>query len=297
MDQKLDVLLVGPWERVLKDRGLQSISNYVQALKLKEFIGKVIYSSSDPKGTVPLDIFDSVVSTYRGVKIPTSYQNGNTSYATSKSEFSPYIENVKAGLKYCSAKFIIRIRSDLELKEIEEIFFLLTKYPQKIFIDYHPEHSLLIPFYYSDMFLAARATSVYSLYKGDFKRNSVGKKKLSFNPFKYLSAGFWDAAYQHPEVLFWFNALKNIEYIKKNYTFANIFYVFQSLIIINKKIILLDRNRVFVLHQRFNLSHNWNNKLIFPWKFSIYSRLIIKHLFKFYNKSFYNLINKISNLY
>ena len=83
------------------------------------------------------------------------------------------------------------------------------------------------------MFLAARATSFYK-YKGDFKRNPVGKK-LSFNPFKYLSAGFWDAAYQYPEVLFWFNALKNIEYIKKNYTFANIFYVFQSLIIINKK--------------------------------------------------------------
>lgn len=293
MDETVDVLLVGPWDRVLAERGEKGIRDYVGELKLKKFIGKVIYSSSDPLGVVPVDIFDDVVSTYRGERLPNAYVNANTSYATSRTKWSPYIENVKAGLEFCTAKFIIRVRSDLELSELDSIHLFLVENPENIYIDYHPEHALLIPFYFSDMFLAAKATNVRSLYNGSFERNAVGRKKLSFSPFKYLNAGFWDESYQYPELLFWSNGLCNLGYITNSLRVSsNVVSFIKSLGLIDKKIILFDRNRIFNLHPRFNNAHGWGDNVLFPWKLKVYSRLVIKHFFQFLYKTLTNLMGK-----
>lgn len=294
MDQCVDVLLVGPWDRVLSARGEDGIRYYVDRLKQHFFIGKVIYSSSDPLGTIPHDIFDNVASTYSGELLTNSYINSNTSYASSRSRLSPYIENVKAGLELCSAKFIIRARSDLELQGIETIHNLLTNSPENIYIDYHPEHSLLIPFYYSDMFLAAKSENVRSLYSGCFERNCIGKKKLSFNPFRYLNAGFWDESYQYPELLFWSKGLCNLNYIENSkYTSSNLIGFIRSLGLINKKLFLVNRNKIFNVHSRFNKEHYWGESILFPWSITVTLRLSIKHLFQYIHKTVKNLYLKL----
>jgi hypothetical protein len=292
MVKELDVLFVGPWERVVSRIGEQRFISGIEKIRKFRFVDRIVYSSSDPLGVVPVAIFDYVASTFSGADVDKEYIEGNTSYATSSHQTSPYIDNVKAGLQFCSSKFVIRVRSDLEFHEINMIFSLLKNEPNKIYIDYHPDHTLLIPNYLPDMFMAAKLETVTKMYTGDFFKNTSATRKLSINPFRFLVAGYWDVNYQYPEVLFWSTALRNIGF-KKQVDRGPIKQLKGSFILYKSAIVLLNRNKLFDINARFNRPHRWTRELLFPMTLTNYCLLLTKHISQFGSKTLTNLALKI----
>jgi hypothetical protein len=241
---KIDFILVGPWDRV-SENGQPTVAflDYVSRIRSFDKAGLVIYSSTDDIRIVDSTLFDIVCS--------------NSDLLKNKLTGVLYYENSRIAIQQAKSNYIIRVRSDIYLKDFQLIYDVLSSVNDKIVIDYHADHTLLIPYYYSDFFLAAKTTKAKKLYGGSIDTNFENGKLLSFSPHKFLTAGrFAKNCFRYNEYLAWSCMLKNlgcISIIKSMHDLSFNDYV-RSLHFLKSTFVLISRKQIFLENKRFSFT-------------------------------------------
>jgi hypothetical protein len=240
---KVDFVLVGPWDRVC-EYGIpkQDFLDYISYIRGFNITGKVIYSSSDASGVVDSKLFDVVCS--------------NSILLNNEATGALYYANSKIGIDRAESEFVIRVRSDLFLNELEFIFNVLASNSEKIVIDYHVDHTLLIPYYYSDFFLAAKTTKAKKLYSCDIAVLLGNEKLLSLSPHKFLTAGHFTKHFKYNEYLAWSLMMKNFGFISSVQEMHQLSFgdYVNSLNVLKSFFVLVDRKKIFCENLRFQFS-------------------------------------------
>lgn len=289
IDHKIDIVLVGPWSRVSNQLIVRDdFLDYLKFIRSHGYIQNIIYSSSDKKGVVPRHLFDQVCSNHHDLidqeRLPG--QNLNTSF---------FIKNSSIGITKASSEFIVKVRSDLYIKDFDIIRNNLIKSPNKVIVDYHETHSLLIPYYYPDFLFASKLTLAREMFYGNYKESEqLDEKKVVFSPFKSLQIGRLRGGFMYTEYSLWTFLLSNFLrphfFMVKMYRLS-VFDFFRSIKFIIFNITLINRNDVFVSNKRFKFESFLNS---YFFKFGIFKRkhlmfLFIYHYYLFLKRSFLSL--------
>lgn len=276
----LNIVLVGPWERVAID--LRDFEKYLQYLRSHLFVRGIIYASSDPSGIVPSEYFDVVCSTHSQSDLGSlSCQLGvyDTSFtAQSNLSFSPLYENIKAGVRASTAPFTLKARSDLKIKNLGTVWNALLQANNKLVIDHHVNHSLLMPLYFSDMLIGAKTDLIQRAFSKDLKIDMVAKKKLNLSPFCYRGGGCWSPTFAYNEYRIWATVYSSLTggKVKKQFD-VGYFEWKMSVEFLRDKLLLLDRELVHERHARYN-TRSFLSRWVFKQGVFQFSRVTITFL-------------------
>lgn len=241
---KIDFILVGPWNRVSKNgHPTTEFLDYLFRIRSFKNTGLVIYSSTDEIGIVDINLFDIVCS--------------NSDLLNNKHTGILYYENSRIAIQHAKSNYIIRVRSDIFLKDFKLVYDVLKSAKEKIVIDYHADHTLLIPYYYSDFFLAAKTSNAKKLYSDSIKLNFENDKVLSFSPHKFLTAGrFAKNCFRYNEYLAWSCMLKNLGsiIIVKSMHDLDLNDYIRSIRLLKKDYVLISRKKIFQENNRFSFT-------------------------------------------
>ena len=284
-NHKIDVVLVGPWSRLCKKLIVrEDFLHYIEFIRSHDFIQNIIYSSSDKIGVVPNHLFDEVCSNHYD---PTDQenltgQNLNTSF---------FIRNSSIGIKKASSDFVVKVRSDLYIKDFVMIRNNLIKAPNKIVVDYHEMHSLLIPFYYPDFLFASKLTLAKKMFYGNYQNvEQSDTKKMIFSPFKSLQIGRLRFGFMYTEYSLWTFLLGNFlkpHFLTKQMYSLNFFDFLRSIKFLIFNITLINRNDIFISNEKFKFETLLNSYFfkngILKKKYLLF--LFIYHFYLFLNRS------------
>jgi hypothetical protein len=290
MDKKTDLLLIGPWEKVLQNGITRSqYIHYISLLRQKKIFNKIIYSCSEYDKRAPIKIFDLFIVNKKMNISTLDFQNKNV---------KNYISNSFEAIKKSKADFIIKCRSDILVKDFDVIQNNIKK--NKILIDYSVNHSLLVPFYYPDFLFASDLKTARIAWKPrEFNFiESKNNLKFSINPMRSLQAGKINNLNSLPEFLIWVNILRNLKFLKNN-SQAQSDIRFNdwkvSVNFIKNKLILVRRGCIFTPNSRFNYSSRFDRLFFGGSVFfhSLFNLLFIFHFVRYLKKSLFAFISKI----
>lgn len=284
-DHKIDIVLVGPWSRLCNQLIVrEDFLHYLQFIRSHSFVQNIIYSSSDKIGVVPNHLFDQVCSNHHDLidqENPIG-QNLNTSF---------FIRNSSIGIRKASSDFVVKVRSDLYIKDFVIIRNNLIKFPNKVIIDYHETHSLLIPYYYPDFLFASKLTLAKEMFYGTYENlEQSDKKEMVCSPFKSLQIGRLRGDFMYTEYSLWTFLLRNFLsphfFIIQMYRLT-VFDFFRSIKFIILNITLINRNDIFISNEKFKFESFLNSYFfkcgIFKKKYLLF--LFIYHYYLFVKRS------------
>lgn len=290
MNKKTDLLLIGPWEKVLQNGITRSqYIQYIGLLRRKKIFNKIIYSCSEYDKRVPIKIFDLFIVNKKIKTSTLDYQNKNV---------RNYILNSFEAIKKSKADFIIKCRSDILVKNFDSIQNNIKK--NKILIDYSVNHSLLVPFYYPDFLFASDLKTARIAWKPRELSFIESKNNLNFsiNPIRSLQAGRINNLNSLPEFLIWVNILRNLKIFKNN-PHAQSDIKFNdwktSVNFIKNKLILVRRGCIFTPNSRFDYSSRFD-MLFFSdsvFRHSLFNLLLLAHFVRYLKKSLFAITRKI----
>lgn len=290
MNKKTDLLLIGPWEKVLQNGITKSqYIKYIGLLRRKKIFNKIIYSCSEYDKRAPINIFDLFIVNKKLNIDFLDFQNKNV---------KNYISNSFEAIKKSKADFIIKCRSDILVKDFDIIQNNIKK--NKILIDYSVNHTLLVPFYYPDFLFASDLKTAKTAWKPREFIFIKPKNNLNFslNPIRSLQAGRINNLNSLPEFLIWVNILRNLKILKNN-SRSQSDIMFKdwktSLNFIKNKLILVRRGSIFTPNSRFNFRSSFDK---FYFKDSVFLHpllhlLFLIHLIRYLMKSLLAIIGKI----
>ena len=279
------ILLVGPWERCIKN-GKDEYIKYIARLRSSLVDLKIIFSSTDPTGTVPEGLFDLVLS---------NRIEGNNELQSSAQNYTAkiYAMNSYLAVESCKDDSIIRVRSDLQLSNfslIKIIFDTVEEFPNRLVIDFSESHRNLLPFNYSDFFVAGKSENLIALFKYSLEIPKVSK--FSIHPFTSHTIGRTRGMVTNEQVL-WYN------YKNKNITnkkIDSLYSIYQSYKFLKRNFILVSREILFQFDDKLN-SFESNTKVYYlqPSKVLTKSlvKIVIKEFVAFYSYSLRRLILKV----
>jgi hypothetical protein len=254
---KIDILLVGPWDRIKTKVDNKIFENYIKDLKKKKFVNNIIYSSSDKSGPKESNLFDEVLFN----QLDSNIVNNNF-----EKNGLIYYQNLSAYKKInLKADFVLKIRSDIYLKNLDFLYALILENKNQIIIDYYVDHSLLIPYYYSDFMILCKSNIYVSFFDKKNEQKYDDKKKLTFSPHKSIYAGRINENQRYTEQFLWSNFLgsyKNTDKFYKPQSKLNIFDYFDSLNTIKKNFIFISRSFIYSENDKFKY-RNIINKFIY----------------------------------
>lgn len=245
---KIDLVLVGPWERLLNEKKLkEEYARFFLNIKNSRLFNKIIYSCSKSDVKVDEDLFDVVLYNPPIDKdVRPHLQNQNT---------NNLIENSRVGIQASDADFVIKMRSDLIIKNFELLINLIVENPSKFVVDYDISHSLLIPYYYSDFLVAGSRLDVLKIFNKDGGGYAIKKKSaLSISPFRGLTIAKFRGDIFFTEYSIWskylfnigvINALKPINELNFKDFQTSLRYFKESICFINRRQ-FFERNRKFI---------------------------------------------------
>jgi len=264
---KVSVILVGPWNRVSQNNiPLKSFVEYVSLMRKNENVLEIIYSSTDPEGVVKGEYFNKVCSNHHLLSSITDTPH-------------LYFENSKEGINQAKGEYVLKLRSDLYLKEIDFVIQSILSSEEKIVIDYHIDHTLLIPYYYSDFMFGSKTCIAGTLFNKTMVIKHSDKKHLLLSPFKFLTAGLVPEEFKYGEVLIWSCMLMDTEMKMCDFTFSNYIHSLKTL---RKSFILLSREDIFFENSKYNYKTR-NFKYIFKKKILNFNVWSITVLFAHHN--------------
>lgn len=282
------IILVGPWERCISD-GIDQYINYVHSLRDEITNLKVIFSSMDPPGIIPDGIFDCVLSN----NIP-----DNLYYTKFAPNFTAklYAINSYLGTQLCEGDTIIRVRSDLKIKNLQLVNLLLDtveRDPNQLIIDYTESHYNILPFNFSDFLVVGKYNKLLSLFNVPLKTPSISK--ISLHPFTSHIAGFTRGIMTNEQLLWYSYFCRERKISRKVDSVINIF---SSYFFLRKKFILINRELIFNYHEKYNKFDN-SSLINFssPSKISAKITLfnIVGGFYKYYYRSMKRIIEKVIN--
>ena len=256
IDHKIDIVLVGPWSRLCNQLIVrEDFLHYLMFIRSHDFIQNIIYSSSDEIGVVPTHLFDQVCSNHHDLIDQENLmgQNLNTSF---------FIRNSSIGITKASSDFVLKVRSDLYIKDFVIIRNNLIKSPNKVIVDYHVNHSLLIPYYYPDFLFASKLTLAKEMFHGNYvSPEQLSEKEVVFSPFKSLSIGRLRGGFMYTEYSLWTFLLRN--FLRPNFFIIQMnrltaFDFLRSIKFIIFNITLINRNDIFISNERFKFESFFN---------------------------------------
>lgn len=284
-DHKIDIVLVGPWSRLCNQLIVrEDFLHYLKYIRSHDFIQNIIYSSSDEIGVVPIHLFDHVCSNHEDL-IDQEYltgQNLNTSF---------FIRNSSVGITKASSEFVVKVRSDLYIKDFVIIRNNLIKSPDKIIVDYHETHSLLIPYYYPDFLFASKLTLARKMFCGNYENaEQSDEKKLVLSAFKSLQIGRLRGGFMYTEYSLWTFLLSN--FLKPHFSTIqmyrlDIFDFLRSINFIILNMTLINRKEIFISNEKFKFESFLNS---YFFKYGILKKkylllLLIYHYYLFLKRS------------
>jgi hypothetical protein len=295
---KIDVVLVGPWERLLADGLLKKQhSDFFIALRSRSEVGKLIYSCSASPVSVDHKYFDEVIYSQPEVHNEISgAQNINT---------KNLIRNSRAGISAANAEYVVKTRSDLVISDLDSLFSIIFSKNKKIIVDYEIKHSLLIPYYYPDFFVAGRRNLVLKVFDDltvGHVSNNGNQKVLSLSPYKALTAGFFKKNFEYTEYAVWRNYLFNNGTLSKVVAMLELSNhdFFRSIKFLKENIVLINRRKLFVKDIKFVYKTQFSrfyfdncSVLRFDYRFYV---LISYHFFLFIKLSFVLVLRKLKNI-
>lgn len=290
MNKKTDLLLIGPWEKVLQNGITKSqYIKYIGLLRRKKIFNKIIYSCSEYDKRAPIKIFDLFIVNKKLNIDFLDFQNKNV---------KNYISNSFEAIKKSKADFIIKCRSDILIKNFDTIQNNIKK--NKIVIDYSVNHSLMVPFYYPDFLFASDLKTAKIAWKPREFIFIEPKNNLNFslNPMRSLQAGRINNLNSLPEFLIWVNILRNLKILKNNSRGQNgiMFRDWKTSVnFIKNKLILVRRASIFTPNSRFNFRSRFD-KLYFKdsvFLHSLLNLLFLIHFVRYLKKSLLAIIGKI----
>jgi hypothetical protein len=285
-NHKIDIVLVGPWSRLCNQLIVrEDFLHYLKFIRSHGFIQNIIYSSSDEIGVVPTHLFDQVCSNHHDLidKENLTGQNLNTSF---------FIRNSSIGIAKASSHFVVKVRSDVYIKDFVIIRNNLIKSPNKVIVDYHENHSLLIPYYYPDFLFASKLTLAREMFYDNYENNErLGGKKVVLSPFKSLQIGRLKGGFMYTEYSLWTYLLRN--FLGPNFFIIQMYKLtafdfFRSIKFIIFNITLINRNDIFISNERFKFESFLN---AYFFKYGIFKKkyllfLFIYHYYLFLKRSF-----------
>jgi hypothetical protein len=284
-DHKIDIVLVGPWSRLCNQLIVrEDFLHYLKFIRSHGFIQNIIYSSSDEIGVVPTQLFDQVCSNHHASidQENLTGQNLNTSF---------FIRNSSIGIAKASSDFVVKVRSDLYIKDFVIIRNNLIKSPNKVIVDYHENHSLLIPYYYPDFLFASKLTLAKEMFYGNYENNDqLGEKVVVLSPFKSLQIGRLKGGFMYTEYSLWTYLLRNFLgphfFIVQMYKLTA-FDFLRSIKFIIFNITLINRNDIFISNEKFKFESFLN---AYFFKYGILKKkyllfLFIYHYYLFLKRS------------
>ena len=292
--------MVGPWSRlsnqsVVKNEFLQ----YLKFIRSHDFVNKIIYSSSDEEGVVPSFLFDEVCSNCSvrsGVEdmwLP-ARQNNNTAI---------FIKNSCIGIQKSNSEYVIKVRSDLYIKNLSLIKKNLIENPGKIIVDYHVSHSLLIPFYYPDFMFASHSKMAKKIFNGEFvSSNFLSEKKIVASPFKSLHVGRMPVSFTYTEYSLWSFLLNNYSARSvagvKLMTDLTVLDFIRSVDFLKSNIIFISRNDFFCESEKFKFRSSLSAVFFKDGRLnmSLLYVLFAYHCYLFANRSIVAFFKKMTNL-
>ena len=294
-NHKIDVVLVGPWSRLCNKLIVrEDFLQYLKFIRSHDFIQKIIYSSSDKNGVVPIHLFDQVCSNHHDLidQENRTGQNLNTSF---------FIRNSSVGITKASSEFVVKVRSDLYIKDFVIIRNNLIKSPNKVLVDYHETHSLLIPYYYPDFLFASRLTLAREMFCGNYENpKQLKKKEVVFSPFKSLQIGRLRGGFMYTEYSLWTFLLRN--FLKPHFFTIemyrlNAFDFFRSIKFVLLNMTLVNRKDIFISNEKFKFESFLNS---YFFKYGIFKKnylllLLIYHYYLFLKRSSLALFKIIKN--
>jgi hypothetical protein len=262
---KIDLVLVGPWERLLSEKKLKrEHDQFFQDIKKSKLINRMIYSCTQSNLRVDPAYFDIVIYNYpMDVEICNpNIQNQNT---------NNLIENSRAGIRASDADFVIKVRSDLIIKNLELLVNAIYANPEKFIVDYDIEHSLLIPYYYPDFLVAGRRSNVLKIFEKITEPSDMHTpdKFITLSPIKSLTVTRFSKDICYTEYSIWSNflfriaaapALKSMKDLSLKDLLVSIKFMQNSICFINRRE-LFSKNEKFILPiraSRFYFDNNSN---------------------------------------
>lgn len=281
------ILLVGPWERCSAG-GVNNYINYVNSLRNSIVNLKVIYSSMDPPGVIPYGIFDYIL--YNNIP---DYLD-DEKYSVNKTA-RLYAANSIKGLELCKDDTIIRVRSDLRIKNITAIIKLvglIEKFPNKFAIDFSHAHNNILPFNFSDFLVVGRYENLHSLF--DLPLENPKISRVSLHPFTSHIAGNTRGVMTNEQFL-WYSyycSTQSISSLKVD-SFVNII---RSYLFLKRKILLINREVLFEFDEKYNSNKRLSYvEHFYPTKISPKMLLIFiaKDFTRYYIKTIQRIILKV----
>jgi hypothetical protein len=226
---------------------MQKYVNYFLGLKDSQRLNRVIYSCTESGDVIESKYFDLVLC--NPVNDPhdeRKIQNQNT---------NNLIENSRAGIAASDADFVIKVRSDLVILDLNRLIDSVFLNQSKLIVDYEIQHSLLIPFYYPDFLVAGKRSDVLAIFQ-KLDRRDVGNfapKRFSFSPMKCLTIGKLSAHICYTEYAIWSNYLYRTDEVSSlKYMFdLNLNDLKNSLKYLNRSICFINRRVIFSQDGKF----------------------------------------------
>jgi hypothetical protein len=279
------LILAGPWSRCIKKSEAEYIE-YVRQIR-NSIIGiRIIFSSTDPVNTIPIGIFDIILSN----KIP-----NNTEYNINSQNYTSrlYALNSYKAVEFCKGHSIIRLRSDLLVKNFDLLlnaFELIEKSDKLLLLDFTEQHNNVLPFNYSDFFVAGSYDNLLLLFA--FSPQRVLISKISFQPFTSHTMGRTRNFITNEQFL-WFNYFNHDNSINKLDTLKG-FYYSSKYLHFNLKVI--NRELLFHFDEKLN-AYDSDSKFDFSVPSSLTKFFIVKLLFigtlRYYLSSIHRLASKV----
>jgi hypothetical protein len=279
------LILAGPWSRCIKKNEAEYI-DYVRQIR-KNLIGiRIIFTSTDPVNTVPFEIFDKVLSN----KIPDDPQ-----FSINNQNFTAmlYALNSYKAVELCKGDSIIRIRSDLKVKNFEilhNVFELIEKSTDQLVIDFTELHHNTLPFNYSDFFVAGSYYNLIRLF--DIPHHKILISKISFLPFTSHTIGR-TSDFITNEQLLWFNYINHKNSLNKIDSIPSIcksfIYLHSYLKVINREILFHFDNKL----NAYDLNSKFNSKVPSSLSQFFIIKLLFKGTIRYYLSSIHRLASKV----
>jgi len=247
----VDLILVGPWSRLLHEKVLmQKYVTYFLKIKNSHRFNQIIYSCSESNDVIDSTYFDLVLcNPIIDVNSSSTQQNQNT---------NNLIENSRAGVNASDADFVVKVRSDLIIADLDMLLDVVLQNQSKLIVDYEVQHSLLIPYYYPDFLVAGKRSHVLPIFeklasKGESK---FATKKWSISPFKCLTIGRVPPNLYYTEYAIWSSYLFDSNVIPSLKPMGDLNFIdFKaSLKYIRRSICFVNRRKIFSPDEKFIFS-------------------------------------------
>jgi hypothetical protein len=244
----IDIILVGPWSRLCNDEGIKKeFLTYIYYLRSHNYVNKIIYSSSDKSDTVANEYFDVVCS--------------NNEYLSALNNSADYYNNnTNMGLKCVDSEFVLRVRSDLYIFDLDFMAHTLFENPDKIIVDYYIKHSLLIPYFYSDFLFACKSEIAGKFIGSTLSLSNNNEKFITLSPHKLMTAGHIRKGYGYNEYKIWSAILHRLGWIKDQkemYQLSVIDFI-KSHGLIREKFLFIGRHYIFAKNEKFEFYSRLN---------------------------------------